>query len=104
MSKISMGIICNYSNSPAHIITSVGMPLQFNISKRIDEMNNIYNDNFLPNYSSSNYPSLTIDTNNSVLINLDKLDKEQDPKREKKSVKDKLTGMFKKSSSSRTSR
>ena len=74
MSKISMGIIGNYSNSPAHIITSVGMPLQFNISKRIDEMNNIYNDNFLPNYSSSNYPSLTIDTNNSVLINLDKLD------------------------------
>ena len=71
--KICMGIIGNLSNSPAHIITSEGMPLHFNISKKTNDINDIYNDEYLPSYSSSNYPSLAIDTNNTVLINLDKL-------------------------------
>ena len=70
--KISMGSIGNQSNSPAHIITSKGMPLQFNISKSTDNMNIIYNKTEYPNYDISNYPSLTLDTKNSVLINLDK--------------------------------
>ena len=74
MTKFSMGIIGNYSNSPTHIITSTGMPFHFNISKTANEMNSIYNDRSIPTYSTNNYPSLAIDTNNSVLVNLDKLD------------------------------
>jgi len=84
MSKINIGIIGNVNNSPAHIITSTGMSLQFNISKSTDEINNLYRDETdnineyllnTPNYNNSNkqYPSLTLDTNNSVLINLDKI-------------------------------
>ena len=83
-SKINIGIIGNINTSPAHIITSTGMPLQFNISKTNTEINNLYRDETdnineyllnTPIYNNSNkkYPSLTLDTNNSVLINLDKL-------------------------------
>jgi len=74
MTKLSMGIIGNHPNSPAHIITSSGMPFHFNISKNVNEINDIYNNRSIPIYSTNNYPSLTIDTNNSVLVNLDKLD------------------------------
>lgn len=72
-SRISMGIIGNINTSPAHIITSKNMPIHFNISKTNSEINNLYQNQNLPEYSLNNYPSLAIDTNNSVLINLDKI-------------------------------
>ena len=75
--RFSCGIIGNNNNSPAHIITSKNMPLHFNISKFNNEIDNLYikNDDrqATPEYTTSTYPSLTLDTNGSVLVNLDKL-------------------------------
>jgi len=50
MTKLSMGIIGNHPNSPAHIITSSGMPFHFNISKNVNEINDIYNNRSIPIY------------------------------------------------------
>ena len=78
--RLSCGIIGNVNNSPAHIITSKEMPLHFNISKSYNEIDNLYFKNDerknTPEYTSSQYPSLTLDVNGSVLINLDKLPQE----------------------------
>lgn len=76
VSRISIGIIGNDYDSPAHIITSPQKPLHFNISKDVNDLDFIYGngDYRTPNYLNTTYPSLTLDTSNSVLINLDKFD------------------------------
>ena len=75
-SRFSCGIIGNINNSPAHIITSKNMPLHFNISKFNNEIDNLYIKNdtrqATPEYTTTTYPSLSLDTNGSVLVNLDK--------------------------------
>lgn len=74
---VSIGIIGNSNNSPTHIITSKNMPLHFNISKNINEINNYYYDNTTndfrktPIYINNNNPSLALDINGSVAINTD---------------------------------
>jgi hypothetical protein len=78
--RLSCGIIGGVNNSPAHIITSKAMPLHFNISKSYNEIDNLYLKNDYrentPDYTSYPYPSLSLDVNGSVLINLDKLTSE----------------------------
>ena len=75
-SAVSIGIIGNSNISPTHIITSKNMPLHFNISKNINEINNYYYDNInndfrkLPLYTEIN-PSMSLDINGSVAINTD---------------------------------
>lgn len=54
----------------------------------------------LVSFTQALIPSVSVKPSGSDLS----LDKDPDRKREKKSVKDKLTGMFKKNPSSRTSR
>ena len=75
--RFSCGIIGGVNNSPFHIITSSNMPIHFNISKTYAEIDNLYikdNDREnTPDYTSYQSPSLAIDINGSVLINLDKL-------------------------------
>ena len=75
--RFSCGIIGNVHNSPSHIITSKDMPLHFNISKSYTEIDNLYlrdgDRTNTPDYSTYQYPSLSLDTNGSVLVNLDKL-------------------------------
>ena len=75
--RFSCGIIGNVHNSPSHIITSKDMPLHFNISKSYTEIDNLYlkdgDRTNTPDYVNYQYPSLSLDTNGSVLVNLDKL-------------------------------
>ena len=75
--RFSCGIIGNVNNSPSHIITSKDMPLHFNISKSYTEIDNLYlkdgDRTNTPDYANYQHPSLSLDTNGSVLINLDKL-------------------------------
>jgi hypothetical protein len=72
--NISMGIIGNVHNSPAHILTSPNMPLHFNISKTKSEINNLYpNFRNIPNYNNQPYPSLALDINGNVIINRDEI-------------------------------
>jgi hypothetical protein len=72
--NISMGIIGNIDTSPAHILTSSNMPLHFNISKSKTDINELYKDfRETPIYTNTTYPSLTLDTNGSVIINKDKI-------------------------------
>jgi hypothetical protein len=72
--NISIGIIGNVNNSPAHILTSPNMPLHFNISKTKTEINNLYpNYSEIPNYNNNKYPSLALDINGSVIINKDEI-------------------------------
>uniref|UniRef100_A0A6C0CFW7 Peptidase S74 domain-containing protein n=1 Tax=viral metagenome TaxID=1070528 RepID=A0A6C0CFW7_9ZZZZ len=78
-SQISLGIIGNSSDSPAHIITSFNMPLHFNVNNSNQSIDSLYinpngdqiNKSQHPTYVNSNYPQLAIDTNNVVLVNLD---------------------------------
>ena len=78
--RFSCGIIGNTENSPFHIITSSNMPIHFNISKTYAEIDNLYikdNDRQnTPDYTTYKSPSMAIDINGSVLINLDKLTKQ----------------------------
>jgi len=70
--NISMGIIGNVDNSPAHILTSPNMPLHFNISKSKADINLLYpNYREIPDYTNNQYPSLALDINGSVIINKD---------------------------------
>jgi hypothetical protein len=74
--NMSIGIIGNVHNSPAHILTSSNMPLHFNISKSKADINNLYpNYNETPNYNYNNnqYPSLALDINGNVIINKDEI-------------------------------
>jgi len=72
--NISMGIIGNVDNSPAHILTSSNMPLHFNISKSKADINNLYpNYREIPNYNSNQYPSLALDIHGNVIINKDEI-------------------------------
>jgi hypothetical protein len=72
---VSIGIIGNDHISPTHIITSKNMPLHFNINKSYNEINELYYDSGIndnrdtPVYKNSNYPSLALDINYSVVIN-----------------------------------
>jgi hypothetical protein len=78
--KFSCGIVGNTNEAPTHIITSTGMPLHFNISKSSSEIDDLYLNTAaipqyrrqLPTYKETNYPTMTLDVNGSVLINLDK--------------------------------
>ena len=78
--KFSSGIIGNTNEAPMHFITSKKMPIHFNISKTNAEIDNLYIDTQLlpndrrqiPTYNESNYPSLALDINGTVLINIDK--------------------------------
>jgi len=78
--KFSSGIIGNTNEAPMHFITSVGMPIHFNISKDTSDIDNLYLDKTtipydrrqLPTYNTTNYPTMVLDVNKSVLINLDK--------------------------------
>ena len=75
--NVSIGIVGNTYTSPTHIITSKNMPLHFNINKNYNEINELYSnlsENDLlnnPIYKTTNYPSLALDINNSVVVNLD---------------------------------
>ena len=78
--KFSSGIIGNTNEAPMHFITSAGMPIHFNISKDTSDIDNLYLDKTtipydrrqLPTYNTTNYPTMVLDVNKSVLINLDK--------------------------------
>jgi len=78
-SQISLGVIGNSSDSPAHIITSSNMPLHFNINNTNTTIDSLYinpngdliNRSQNPSYVDSNFPQLAIDTNRIVLVNLD---------------------------------
>jgi hypothetical protein len=78
--KFSSGIIGNTNEAPMHFITSVGMPIHFNISKDTSDIDNLYLDKTtipydrrqLPTYNTTNYPTMVLDVNKSVLINLNK--------------------------------
>ena len=78
--RFSCGIIGNTENSPFHIITSSNMPIHFNISKTYAEIDNLYikdsDRQNTPDYTTYKSPSMAIDINGSVLINLDKLTKQ----------------------------
>jgi hypothetical protein len=78
--RFSCGIIGGENNCPFHMITSPNMPLHFNISKTYSDIDNLYisdNDRTnTPNYTINQYPSLALDVNGSVLINLDKITSE----------------------------
>lgn len=70
--KLSIGILGLSKNSPANIITTKGMPLEFHISKDSSKINDLYsNATGLPNYGNiiDNYPQMAIDTNGTVIIN-----------------------------------
>jgi hypothetical protein len=77
--QVSLGVIGNSFESPAHIITSSNMPLHFNINNTNLSFDSLYknpngdlvNRSQSPNYVDSNYPQLAIDTNKTVLVNLD---------------------------------
>jgi len=72
--NISIGIIGNVNNSPAHVLTSPNMPLHFNISKTKAQINSLYpNNREIPNYNNNQYPSLALDINGSVIINKDEI-------------------------------
>jgi hypothetical protein len=74
--RFSCGIIGGEHNCPFHMITSPDMPIHFNISKSYSQIDNLYikdNDRVnTPDYTNNQFPSLSLDTNGSVLINLDK--------------------------------
>ena len=75
--KVSFGIIGNTYTSPTHIITSKFMPLHFNINKSYEEINELYYDSNTSDlrnniiYNETNYPSLALDINGSVVVNSD---------------------------------
>lgn len=75
--RFSCGIIGGENNCPFHMITSPDMPLHFNISKSYSDIDALYildNDRAnTPDYTNYDFPSLALDINRSVLINLDKL-------------------------------
>jgi len=71
-SKFTFGMLGFQANTPANIITTAGMPLEFHISKNSSKIDEIYSNNTgLPNYTnnSNNYPQLSIDVNGTVNIN-----------------------------------
>lgn len=71
-SKFSFGVLGLSPFTPANIITTTGMPLEFHISKDSSKINDLYsNATGLPNYgnTTNNYPQMAIDTNGTVIIN-----------------------------------
>jgi len=71
-SKVSFGILGLSPYTPANIITTKGMPLEFHISKDSSKIDELYsNASGLPNYENKtdNYPQIAIDTNGTVIIN-----------------------------------
>ena len=69
-SKFAFGCLGYSQYSPANIITTQGMSLEFHISKNSQYINNLYsNGDGIPHYTDSNYPSLAIDSNGCVNIN-----------------------------------
>jgi len=70
-SKLGIGCLGFGENSPANIITTKGMALEFHISKSSSNIDNLYKDgDGIPiYYDSNNYPSLAIDINGCVNIN-----------------------------------
>ena len=69
-SKLGIGCLGYSENSPANIITTKGMPLEFHISKSSSSIDNLYlNGGGIPVYSNNNFPTLAIDINGCVNIN-----------------------------------
>ena len=75
LSKLSIGIIGGSNISPAVIATTLGMPLEFHVSKNASDINSLYNKYALPTYSGDTdvrHPAMAIDSNGTVCVGKDK--------------------------------
>ena len=75
LSKLSIGIIGGSNISPAVIATTLGMPLEFHVSKNASDINSLYNKYSLPKYlgdTDARHPAMAIDSNGTVCIGKDK--------------------------------
>jgi hypothetical protein len=75
--RFTFGMIGINANSPANIITTKGMPLEFHISKNSTKVDELYSNGLgFPSYvnKEDNFPQLAIDANGTVNINKNKCD------------------------------